>query len=285
MRARNSFAIVAMMLATVNGCGHEDQPEAEHPSSGAERTTKETPREESATQAERDLSGVSPEADGILRRMSKYLGSLQAFSFDATHTTDVVLDSGQKLAMTANSNVKVRRPDKLRSDRRGEKYDLSFFYDGRTVTLLGRQANAYAQAPAPPNLDAMIDFARDKLDLDAPGADLLYNNPYPVLTEDVVAGTRIGTAVVDGIRCHHLAYRGRQVDLQLWVEDGPRPLPHKYVITTKDVRSFPQYTVEMHNWNTSATLPDDVFVFVPPPEARRIEFLEIPEERRKTSAR
>lgn len=285
MRATTSFCIVAMMLAAVNGCGHEDQPEAEYPSQRAEPSTKEQRREDVATQAERDLSGVSPEADEILRRMSNYLASLQAFSFDATHTTDVVLDSGQKLAMTANSKVKVRRPNKLRSDRQGEKFDLSFFYDGHTVTLYGRKANAYAQASAPANLDAMIDFARDKLDLDAPGADLLYKNPHSVLMEDVVAGMRVATAMLDGVRCHHLAYRGHQVDWQLWIEDGPRPLPHKYVITTKDVRSLPEYSVEMHNWNTSAAFSDDVFAFVPPSGARRIEFLEIAEERRKTSAR
>ena len=285
MRATSSFCIVAMLLAAVNGCGHEEQPKPEYPSGGTEQTSTERPREDVATQAERDLSGVSAEADGILRKMSNYMRSLQAFSFDATHSTDVVLDSGQKLAMTANSQVKVRRPDKLRSDRRGEKYDVSFFYDGGTVTLYGRQANVYARTPAPPNLDRMIDFARDKLDLDAPGADLLYGDPYKALMEDVVAGMRVGTAMVDGVRCHHLAYRGHQVDWQLWIEDGPRPVPHKYVITTKDVKSLPQYTVELHNWNTSATLPDDVFVFVPPAGARRIEFLEIAEERRKTSAR
>jgi len=285
MRATSSFWTVAMLLAAMSGCGHEEQPEPEYPSGRNEPATKPPTREDVATQAERDLSGVSAEADGILRKMSNYMRSLQAFSFDATHSTDVVLDSGQKVAMTANSQVKVRRPDKLRSDRRGEKYDMSFFYDGRTVTLYGRKANLYAQVSAPADLDRMIDFSREKLDLDAPGADLLYADSHKALTEDVVSGMRVGSAVIDGVLCHHLAYRGHQVDWQLWVEDGPRPLPHKYVITTKDVRSLPQYTVEMHNWNTSATLPDDVFVFVPPAGARKIEFLEIAEEKRKTSAR
>jgi hypothetical protein len=217
--------------------------------------------------------------------MSQYLAALQGFTFSADHSTEVVLDSGQKLTLSASSDVSVRRPNKLRSDRRGQVVDVSLFYDGETLTIYGKKADLYAQAPAPATLDRAIDFARDRLDLDAPGADLLYSEPYAILTEDVVSGIRVGTAVVDGVPCEHLAFRGNQTDWQIWIEEGARPLPRRYVITTRDVASFPEFTVEMHDWNTTPDLPDAVFQFVPPATSRRIDFLRIAEERQPISRR
>jgi len=217
--------------------------------------------------------------------MSDYLGALHAFTFTAEHSTEVVLDSGQKLAFTASSQVSVRRPNKLRSERRGELADVSLYYDGKTLTIYGKKADVYAQAAAPPTLDETIDFARNRLDLEAPGADLLYSNPYKILKEDVVSGMSVGTAVLDGVACHHLAFRGGVTDWEIWIEEGSRPLPRKYLITTRDVASFPEFSVELSDWDTTPELADADFAFVPPPTSRRVEFLAMAEEKRKRSMR
>ncbi len=217
---------------------------------------------------------VDPRADQILRRMSGFMGSLRAFSFTADNELEVVTKDGQKIDFSSVSDVKVERPNRFRSDRRGEVANLSFFYDGKTLALLGRGANLYATAAAPPpTLDATIDFARDVLDLDAPAADLLNSDPYRVLMEDVVSGQYVGTAQVNGRTCHHLAYKGNETDWQLWVEDGSAPVPCRFVITSKTVQGAPEYRVEIRNFRIEDSIPDEVFRFEPPAGARKIDFL------------
>jgi hypothetical protein len=198
---------------------------------------------------------------------------------------EVVRDSGQKLQFLATSNVSVRRPNKLRSDRRGEVVDASFLYNGKTITVYGKRMNMYAQTTAPPTIDEALDYAQSRLDLDAPGVDLIYSNAYKALTEDVVSGMRVGPAFIGDVPCQHLAYRGNAVDWQLWIQDGAEPLPLKYVITTKDVKSSPEFSVEFRDWETSAVLPDELFEFTPPAGAQRIEFLGLLEQRRAPVAR
>ena len=54
---------------------------------------------------------------------------------------------------------------------------------------------------APGTLEGMLDFARDKLDIVAPAGDLLYQNAYDVLMQDVTAAFVVGQSVVEGVRC------------------------------------------------------------------------------------
>ncbi|HXU83226.1 MAG TPA: DUF2092 domain-containing protein [Polyangia bacterium] len=216
---------------------------------------------------------VDPKANELLKRMSDYLSGLQTFSFVAEHATEVVLQSGEKLEFLADSNVMVQRPNHLRSDRRGEKANVSLYYDGKSVTIYGHRMNMYAMAAAPPTLDAAIDFTRKQLNVEAPAADLLYAAPYPILMEDVVSGTYVGEAVVDGAKCHHLAFRGNETDWQVWIEDGARPLPRRYVIVSKKVVGTPEFQVELRAWNLSPQVTPEMFVFRPPPGSERIDFV------------
>lgn len=258
------LAAVAPVLACT------ETPEPESP----DVETQSAPaRAKSAATPQQGASKVDFDADAMLRSMSDYLGSLQSFSFSADHTIEVVLKTGEKQQYVAASTVSVQRPNKLRSDRRGEHADLSFIYDGKTVTLFGKRNNMYAQADAPDTIDGMIDFARETLDIDAPAADLLYSKPYDILMEDVVSGTIVGPATVDDKPCTHLAFRGNNVDFQLWIQDGGTPLPLRYVITTKDVKSEPQLIVQIHDWNTTPSLAPELFTFAPPAGAQKIEFL------------
>src|SRR5262245_1150936 len=154
--------------------------------------------------------GIDPKADAFLRRSCDYLKNLKSFSVNVDHETEVVTKSGQKLQLLADSTVYVQRPNRMRSDRGGELADVSFFYDGSNITVFSRKANLFATAAAPPTLDAAIDFAREKLEIEAPGADLLYADPYRVLTEDVVSGIYVGRTEIDNVPVHHLAFRGRE---------------------------------------------------------------------------
>jgi hypothetical protein len=216
---------------------------------------------------------IDPQAKSLVQAMSDFLGNQPQLSVHAKGSTEVVLKSGEKIEMDHSSDVRVKRPNAMRSDREGEKVDLSFFYDGRTFTLVSKEKGNYAIAAAPPTLDAAIDTAREKLGIEAPGADLLYSKPYDALMEDVVGGTYVGKVMLDGTPCHHLAFRGNESDWQIWIEDGPRPLPRKLVITSKKVQGEPEFRVALSQWNMAPKFDDTTFRFTPPPGATRIDFL------------
>ena len=80
--------------------------------------------------------------------------------------------------------------------------------------------------------------------------------------------TRCGLGVVDGVECEHLAFRGPDTDWQIWIETGAKPVPRKYVITSKTVAGAPQYTLRIKEWK--ADLSPDVFVFKPAQGANKL---------------
>lgn len=217
--------------------------------------------------------GVDPKARTLLKRMSDFLASQPQLSVQADGSTEVVLKTGEKVEFEHSSDVRLKRPNKLRSDRRGEKADAEFYYDGHSFTLYGKNQNYYATTAAPPTIDEAIDAARERLGIEAPAADLLYSNPYDILMEDVVSGTYLGTNAVRGVSCHHLAFRGNETDWQIWIEDGPKPVPCKFVIVSKKVQGSPEFSVEFSRWNFSPRLDEAVFHFTPPSDAKRIGFL------------
>jgi hypothetical protein len=220
-------------------------------------------------------AAIDPKADQLLRKMSDYLGGLKQFSVQTENTLEVVLRSGEKIQFDNPAELLVQRPNKLRAGRKGDIVDQEFYYDGKTLTLYQKDLNYYATVEAPPTIDETIDFARQSLDVYAPGGDLIYKNAYGILTEDVLSGFYVGMSVVEGVKCHHLAFRGNEVDWQIWIEDNDKPLPKKFLVTSKWVTGAPQFTVVIKNWNLSPKLTDNMFTFVPPKGAQKIDFIRL----------
>lgn len=223
---------------------------------------------------------VEPKADELLKRMSTELGSMKSFSVDADQVMEVVTRDGEKLQGIASSTLHVQRPNKLRTERVGPLGGGTLFYDGKTLTVFGKRDKLYATANVPGTLDEAIDFARAKLSIDAPGADLLNSDPYKVLMDDVVSGRYIGIEPIGDRMCHHLAYRGHETDWQIWIEDGPHALPCRFVIVSKQEAGQPEYQVTTSGWKPE-TQPPESFTFTPPEGAMKIDFVQIADQKGK----
>jgi hypothetical protein len=215
---------------------------------------------------------VDSAADTQLQRMSTYLTSLKTFRVRSNAVDEVVTKTGQKLQYLSDSRLSIKRPNLVRSDRIGAAADVVLRYDGKTISVFGKNTGYYATSPAPAALDEALEVARAKLGLELPGGDLIVEDPYATLMTDVRSLRYIGVEPVDGVACHHLALQGKDVDAQLWIEAGPQPLPRRYVITSKTVAGSPQFTVALSKWEVNVSLPDALFRFDPPPGARRIKF-------------
>lgn len=217
-------------------------------------------------------SVLEPEAKQTLEKSMNYLAGIQQFGLVAHSSLEVVLTTGQKIQFDSASAVAVKRPNLLYAARLGELTDQEFFYDGKTLTLHQVDAGFYATVEAPDTLEGMLDFARESLDIVAPAGDFIYTNSYEILMDGVESGFVVGSSFVNGVACDHLAFSKPGTDFQIWVAQGEKPLPVKLVITSTDVMSAPQFTVNVREWDIAVDHPQEKFQFVQPDDAQAIEF-------------
>jgi len=215
---------------------------------------------------------VDPKADKLLKQMCDYLKGQQHFKVESETSHESMQDNGQKLMFMNQVTVYIKRPDKFYSYRRGMVRNQEMFYDGKTFTLFSKGMNLWASTPAPATIAETMDYVTGDLGITAPGGDFFYPDAYEGLMEDVLSGRYIGKNEVAGVPCHHLAFRGKEVDWQIWIQDGDKPLPRKYVITSKWITGAPEYTMTIREFDVSSPIDDARFTFTPPEGASRIDF-------------
>jgi hypothetical protein len=215
------------------------------------------------------VQAQADDADKILKAMSDYIASQKTLSVTFDSDIEVITPELEKLQFTSSGKVQLSRPEKLRATRTGGYADVELVFDGKTLTINSKPNNTYAQVEAAGSDDQLIDLLRDKYGVTAPGADLLFSNVFDVMTADVIDARHIGRGVIDGVECEHLAFRNLDTDWQIWIEIGARPIPRKYVITSKSVAAAPQYTLRIKEWRTD--VPADAFAFKPSQGAKKVD--------------
>ena len=216
---------------------------------------------------------VDPEADAILKKMSDFMGSLKQFSAVTQNYYESILDSGQKVMFVNSGKVKMKRPGNLYAHRKGTIRNQDFYIHDGTITLYSRNLNMYATAKVPANVSEALDYASQELGLNAPGSDLFVDDIYAALMADVTSGIYLGKTELNGIKCHHVAFRSGEVDWQMWIEDGKRPIPRRYIITSKWLTGAPEYIIDILDFKTDEKISDKDFTFTPPKGAEKIAFL------------
>lgn len=214
------------------------------------------------------------EDDGIkelVKSMSDYLAAQKTISFDMQSTLDVVTTDGQRLGIASTGAVELVRPDKIRAERKGGFADVEVVYDGKTLSILGKNLNAYTQIPLTGDIDQLVAELRDKHGRPLPGADLLMSDSYKQIMAEVTDLKYLGPGVILGQLCEHVALRAADVDLQLWIAEGDAPYPCRYTITSRTVPGQPQYSVDFWNWKASAEAGSGNFTFTPPAGAQMVE--------------
>jgi hypothetical protein len=207
----------------------------------------------------------------LLKAMADYTAAQKSISATFDSDIEVVTPELEKIQFTSSGKLQLARPDKLRVSRTGGYADVQLVYDGKTVSIYGNNAKAYVQADLAGTIDQLVDLIQAKSGAAMPGTDLLLSNAYDALMSDVIQAEHVGQGVVDGVECEHLAFRGVDTDWQIWIESGARPIPRKYVITSKTVAEAPQYTLRIKDWKTDAAADADTFVFKPPAGVTKVD--------------
>jgi hypothetical protein len=215
----------------------------------------------------------SQEPEKIVRQMCDYLKSLKQFSYQAEVSYDQPGPDGNQYQYGFDVKASVRRPDRLRVDAEGDLVNKQFFFNGRTITLYDKNYKMYATMDVPPDIEEALDKAHKEFDLRVALTDLA----SPKLCDHLSNGQRgtrdLGMSKVRGIASHHVILDRKDIQVQVWIEAGVKPLPQKVVITEKKQTGSPQWTAYLDHWDVSPKLNETLFTFTAPPGVQRIQFL------------
>ena len=217
---------------------------------------------------------VKPQPMDVLKRMADYLRTLERFTVRTEKTTELILPNEQGLHHDQTVDIAIQRPNRLRADFQNLSGGRQLFYDGQNFSLYTPEANVYATAPAAATIDETLDLLANKYRISLPIADLLVANPDSRLVQNLRSKTYVGLILIRGIPCHHLAFQTPEVDWEIWIEDGPKPLPRRLALIDKSVKGSPQMIVSLSDWNLTPSFSDDYFDFKPPQNAEKIQFLD-----------
>jgi len=222
-------------------------------------------------------SAGEADAKSLLKAMSDYLAAQEALSFAYDATLEIATTEHQILALASSGKAILNRPDKMRATRSGGFADIEMIFDAKTLTLVGKNANVYTQIAIPGTTDHLIDELQGTYNRPFPAADLLVTDVYDRLMSGVVDIKDLGSGVIGGAQCDHLAFRTDHVDWQIWIAQGDRPHPCRYVITSKHVPDGPQYSIQIRDWKTGEEVARDDFSFKNSTGAKKMDLQDIRE--------
>jgi len=214
------------------------------------------------------------DAKKLLKGMSDYVSSQNSISFNYDADLEVVTKDDQKLSLLSSGDIVLNRPDKVRFSRTGGFTDIEGAFDGKTLTLFGKNANIIVQADAPGTFDQLVDALQEKFRRPLPAADLLLTNSYDELMSDVTDIKDLGSGVVGGVECDHLAFRKKEVDFQIWIAQGSKPYPCRFSIASRSVAGGPQYSVQTRDWKTGDQVAKVDFTIKEAANASKVESAE-----------
>ena len=205
-----------------------------------------------------------------LKRMGTYLQSLKRFQVSIELTGERVLSDGQKLQHTAAADLDVDRPNKLRVRIHTSRSEREIFYDGARVSLYTPAQKYYSTAVFSGNLAELIDRMEEKYAVQVPLADMFLWGTPAASFDQIEVAMNAGQDFVGDDLCDHYAFRQANVDWQIWITTGSKPLPRKLVITNRGDEARPQ-SVSLITWNLKPNFKDAVFAFRPPKGATAVE--------------
>src|SRR3981189_301984 len=137
-------------------------------------------------------SARGDDAAKVLKAMTDYTAAQKSISATFDSDIEIVTPELEKVQFTSSGKLQLTRPDKLRISRTGGYTDVQLVYDGKTVSIYGNNAKAYAQADLAGTIDQLVDLIQAKSGAAMPGTDLLLSNAYDELMSNDILASHIG---------------------------------------------------------------------------------------------
>jgi len=217
---------------------------------------------------------INDKAIERLKAMGAHLRSLKAFTVTADVTTDLVLDSGQKIEAGQTVEMSARLPNMLLVSTQSPVRSRKIYYDGKNVTVYGEKLGYYGTFAAPDSIAATLEAAAKKYAIELPLADLFLFGTDKSNLGAITEALYTGPQRVGGVLCDNFAFRQPDVDWQVCIERGKNALPRKIVITSTDIAERPQRRSVL-TWKAGTAPAASAFTFKPPKDAKRIAVKEV----------
>jgi hypothetical protein len=208
----------------------------------------------------------------VLKQMSVYTASLDRVAIKGTAFSDARLGAGLMVSNSDEVQVSISRPGSMRINSSDGVTNKGLYFDDGLLTVFNSENKLYAQATVPKEIDAAMSFALEEFGIEPPLMDLIYKDAFTQLVtseEEVLYLTN--KSLIGGKNCHHIAIRGPEIDVQLWVEEGDQPLPRKIMITSKWESGSPRFVANL-SWESDPKFKPGLFEFKAPEGAMKIEF-------------
>ena len=226
-------------------------------------------------QVNAQFNKVDTVAVSILDHMSAVLGDLGSCSVQVKSNYDVRSQAFGLVKHSDNQQVFMHGPDKLYIKSEGDKGSRDFYYDGKMFSYYSLDRNQFSQVSAPPTIMEMIDTVHKSYGIEFPVADFF----YPGFVDDIIADSKnlafLGTTMVDGKECFHIAGTANDKTYQFWISNDAFYLPVKLVIVYTGKELNPQYEAVLTDWKVNPNLPDALFEFTTPPKAKKIKMISV----------
>ena len=207
-----------------------------------------------------------------LKQMSNTLTTSQSFSYRSESSIELQSKTGQFITFFTENEVALQRPNKLRMNLSGDTRNLQLYFDGSKVSAFHLDDNAYAVSTPLASIDEMLDFIMAKAQISFPSADLMYSDPYAVMTKNLTDAIVIDDSMINGVEVEHFAYREPAIDWEIWIAKGEKPLPLRLAVTYRQVERQPSFLVEFADWKLNPKLKASTFDFKVPANAKQVEF-------------
>ncbi|HWU55370.1 MAG TPA: DUF2092 domain-containing protein [Rhizomicrobium sp.] len=241
----------------------------------AAEAAKDPAQKEAAAASEKapTAKAVDPDALAALDKMGAYLRTLKSFEIKADTLTDNVLENGQSVQFAGTVDYKVRRPNGFMITVADDRKIRQFSYDGKSFTIFSPRMGFYATVSAPSTIRELLDRAYERYGIALPMDDLFRWGEPGDKRENIKSGFPVGYAKLGGQDADQYVFRSANIDWQIWIARGDKPLPLKVVLTDTSDPARPQYTATYH-WTPSATFTDATFAFKPPSDSKPIKIAE-----------
>lgn len=213
---------------------------------------------------------VDPASIEALKSMGAHLQTLKRFQVSTELTGERVLADGQKLQHTAAADLEVDRPNKLRIRMHSSRSEREILYDGKHATLYAPAQKYYSTVEFTGNLGELIGRLEERYAVQLPLADMFRWGTPAASFDKIESAMNAGQDYIGDDLCDHYAFRQANIDWQIWITTGSKPLPRKLVITNRGDDARPQ-SVSLIEWNLKPTFKDSVFKFTPPTGAKLVE--------------
>jgi len=216
---------------------------------------------------------IEPDVERILNDACAQLSAAKEVSYHAEITFDAVLPSLVKLQYSAAMDAALERPNRLAISYQSDLGAKHIWYNGKTLTIFDPPHMAYASVAVPDSIDAMLAQVANEKNLSIPLKGFDVSNPCAVVYKEVLHSKYVGLDDAAGVDCDHLAFVQEEVDWQLWIEHGKKPLPRKIVITYKKLPTQPQWEAVFSAWQLDRHLPASFFQPRMPKGAIKTDFI------------